>query len=42
MDHGRGGEAAGAVGQRFVLSVRREKGQREVSREVVLRGNKEQ
>lgn len=33
-------EAAGAVGQRFVLSVRREKGQREVRREAVLWGNK--
>lgn len=37
MDHERGGrEAAGAVGQRFVLSVRGVKGQREVRREAVL------
>lgn len=37
MDHGRRRrEAAGAVGQRFVLSVRGEKGQREVRREAAL------
>lgn len=34
------GEAAGGVGQRFVLSVRRERGQREVRREAALWGNK--
>lgn len=35
----KGGKAAGAVGQRFVLSVRGETGHREVSGEAVLRGN---
>lgn len=37
MDHGRGGEAAGAVGQRFVLECKgRETAHGEVKREAVL------
>lgn len=40
MDHGRRREAVGAVGRRFVLSVRGEKAQREVKREAELEGTR--